>query len=160
HIGDQFTIFRTRRRVDHPQTGATLGYLVDRLGTAEVIEIHEESSFVRVLTAYSEIEPGDRVTPYRPEATDFASVPADKKRAGIVAGMPLHRQFALNGDVVVIDLGTNDGVAVGHEFEVFRAGKEVRDPVTTTKTLVPDDIVGALMVLKTSTTSSLALLTR
>jgi hypothetical protein len=66
----------------------------------------------------------------------------------------------MNGDMIVIDRGSDDGVVVGNEFELFRAGKEVLEPVNTTKTLVPDDLVGRVMVLKPSNNTSLALLTR
>jgi hypothetical protein len=160
HIGDYFTVFRTRRRVTHPETGVVLGYQVDILGTAEVTEIHVESSFVRVASSYAEIEPGDRVMPYREEASEFVAVYDGKKQEGVVVGMPIYRQYALNGDMIVIDRGSDDGVVVGNEFELFRAGKEVLDPVNTTKTLVPDDLVGRVMVLKPGNNSSLALLTR
>jgi nucleoid-associated protein YgaU len=160
HIGDRFTVFRTRRRVDHPETGVPMGYLVDRLGTAEVTEIHPESSFVRIASSYSEIEPGDRVTPYKPEPNEFVTEHRQGGPSGVVVSVPIHRQYALNGDVIIIDRGSEDGVATGHEFQLYRAGKEVRDPVTTTKTLVPDDVLGELMVLTTNPTTSLALLVR
>ena len=160
HIGDRFTVFRTRRRIEHPETGAIMGYLIDRLGTAEVTEIHPESSFVRIASSYSEIEPGDRVMPYKPEPREFVTVHRQGGPDGVIVSVPIHRQYALNGDVVIIDRGSEDGVESGHEFELFRAGKEVRDPVSTTKTLVPDDIVGELMVLTVGPNSSLALLTR
>lgn len=159
HVGDLFTVYRTRKRVDHPETGVVLGYLVDRLGTAEVTEIHEESSFVRIVNSYSEIEPGDRLTPFVDEPTQFVTVYGGEPQEGVVAGMPIHRQYALRGDVIIIDRGAEAGVIVGNEFELFRAGKEVRDPVSTAKTLVPDDVIGRVVVLKTNETASLALLT-
>jgi hypothetical protein len=159
HVGDQFTVFRTRRRVTHPETGVVLGYLIDILGTAEITEIHVESSFVRVSSSYAEIEPGDRVMPYREEPSEFVSVYDGNKHEGMVVGVPVYRQYAMNGDMIVIDRGSDDGVVVGNEFQLFRAGKEVRDPVNTTKTLVPDDLVGRVMVLKPSRNTSLALLT-
>jgi len=159
HVGDLFTVFRTRRRVDHPLTGETLGYLVDRLGTAEVTEIHAESSFVRIVNSYSEIEPGDRLIPFEGEPKEFVTVFGGEPQDGIVVGMPMHRQYALRGDIIVLDCGSDAGVVVGNEFELYRSGKEVRDPVTTAKTLVPDDVIGRVVVLKTSPTSSLVLLT-
>jgi len=160
HIGDVYTVFRTRRRVLHPETGNLVGYFVEQLGTAEVTEIHTESSFVKVLSSYAEIEPGDRIMPYTEEPKDFRALytPIDLK--GLVLAVQIHRQYAMNGDIVVLDRGRADGVQVGHQFEVYRAGKEVHDPVTTAKTLVPDDIVGTLFVVKTGESTSLALLTR
>jgi hypothetical protein len=160
HIGDRFTLFRTRKRFDHPRTGQNLGYMIERLGTAEVTEIHTESSFVKVTSAYAEIQPGDRLMPYQEEPVDFTSVASDLKMDGTVVGVQIYRQYALRGDVVVIDRGADDGVQSGNRFEVFRPGKEVLDPVSTSRTLVPDDIIGEVMVLKSSNGTSLGLLTR
>jgi hypothetical protein len=160
HIGDVYTLFRTRRRILHPETGALIGYFVEQLGTAEVTEIHTESSFVKILSSYAEIEPGDRLVPYVEEPKDFQALYTPVNVKGMVLAVQIHRQYAINGDIVVIDRGRQHGVQVGHQFEVFRAGKEVHDPVTTAKTLVPDDIVGQLFVVKTGDSTSLALLTR
>jgi len=108
----------------------------------------------------NQIEPGDRLVPYTEEPKNFRALYAPIDVKGLVLAVQLHRQYAMNGDIVVIDRGRQDGVQVGHQFEVFRAGKEVRDPVTTAQTLVPDDILGTLFVVKTGESTSLALLTR
>jgi len=160
HVGDMFTIFRTQRRVRHPDTGEVLGYLVNRLGTAEVTEIHTESSYARIVSAYSEIQPGDRLVPYVEEQQEFETIYDDRRREGVIVAMQVNRQYALNGDLIVLDHGSDAGLVIGHEFQVYRAGKTVRDPVSTAKTLVPDDIIGEIVVLKTGATASLALLTR
>ena len=47
---------------------------------------------------------------------------------------------------------------VGNELELFRAGKEVLDPVTGAEVLVPDDILGNMFVLKVGPRTSLALI--
>jgi hypothetical protein len=123
-----------------------------------VTEINTESSFVKVTRSYSEIEPGDRLVPYVEPPVDFKAVQLAKNLEGMVVGVQLYRQFALRGDLVLIDRGTDDGVQSGGVFEVYRGGKEVLDPVTAAKILVPDDVIGRLMVLTTGRGSSLALL--
>jgi hypothetical protein len=160
HVGDRFTLFRTRKRIDHPTTGEKLGFLIERLGTGEITEIHTESSFLKVISSYAEIQPGDRLIPYEEEPTEFPTVHTDIELDGIVVAVQLYRQYAVRGDIVLIDRGADHGVVSGNRFELFRAGKEVLDPVTAVKTLVPDDTIGELMVLKVSGNTSLALLTR
>ncbi len=81
---DRYTVFRTRRRVRHPETSEDLGYFVQVLGTAEVTQVHPESSFVRIMSAYGEIEPGDRMIPFEEEAEIFPVRPTELAYNGIV----------------------------------------------------------------------------
>ena len=59
---------------------------------------------------------------------------------------------------MLIDRGSFDGVTVGNELEIFRAGREVLDPVTGRHVLVPDDILGRMFVLKVGPRTSMALI--
>jgi hypothetical protein len=158
HVGDRYTFFRTRRRVKHPDTHQDMGYFVQILGSAEVTEVHPESSFVRVITAYSEIEPGDRLIPYEEPPDRFKVEPTDQAYNGIVLAKQPYRLYVGESDLILIDRGSFDGVAVGNELELYRAGKEVLDPVTGAEVLVPDDILGKMFVLKVGPRTSLALI--
>ena len=60
--------------------------------------------------------------------------------------------------MVLIDRGSFDGVIVGNELEIFRAGREVLDPVSGAPVLVPDDVLGKMFVLKVGPNTSLALI--
>lgn len=158
HVGDRYTVFRTRRRVRHPDTGEELGYFVQNLGTAEITEIHPQSSYVRIMSAYGEIEPGDRLVPYQEEPARFVVTPTELSYRGIVVAKQPYRLYAGSGDLILLDRGSFDGVTVGNELEIFRAGRQVMDPVTQETVLVPDDIVGRLFVLKVGPRTSMALI--
>ena len=158
HVGDRYTLFRTRRRVIHPNSGEEMGYFVQILGSAEVTEVHPESSFVRIMTAYGEIEPGDRLVPFEEEPERFRIEPTELAYNGIILAKQPYRLYAGEGDLVLLDRGSFDGVKVGNELELFRAGKEVLDPVTGAEVLVPDDILGKMFVLKVGPRTSLALI--
>ena len=159
-IGDVYTVFRIRRRVLHPETHALFGYFVDILGTAEVEEIHPEASFVKIVTSYSEIEPGDRLVEFEAQPEEFKAAATTSEVSGLIVAMQPHRQVSGAGDVVVLDRGADDGLVAGNELEIFRAGKEVSDPSTMARVLVPDDVLGRMFVLKASAGSSLALVRR
>ena len=160
HIGDVFTVFRTRRRVLHPDTGKVIGYFTQVLGHVEVTEIHPESSYVKVVDAYSEIEPGDRVTAYEELPTEFVEQRLDEKVQGTIVAQQPYRIYSAWNDMVVLDRGATHGVQQGNRFTIYREGKEVRDPLTDSKVLVPDDVIGQLFVVRVSGTTSLALITR
>jgi len=158
-IGDMYTIYRIRRPLRHPESGELLGYVVEVLGKGEIGEVHSEASFLDVVTAYAEIQPGDRIMRYTEEPQSIREVFSDADVDGQIVAYEPYRQRSGKGDLVILDKGTEDGVAVGRRFSVYRAGREVRDPVTATLVLVPDDVVGEAFVVKSSSRASLALLT-
>jgi hypothetical protein len=158
HVGDRYTIFRMRRRVRHPETAQDLGVFVQHLGTAEITEIHPESSYVKVLASYGEIEPGDRLLPFEELPTQFAVTPTELAYNGMIVAKQPYRLYAGESDLVLIDRGSFDGVTVGNELEIYRSGREVNDPVSNSKTLVPDDILGKMFVLKVGPNTSMALI--
>lgn len=160
HMGDDLTVFRTIKRVVHPETLEVLGYFVEILGRAEITEIHPQSSFVRVVASYAEIEPGDRVMPYVEQPSEFVEVHSSDSLEGRVLAYQQYRLQAADGDMILLDRGTREGMVPGRRFELFRAARDVRDPVTLEEVLVPDDIVGGAFVVKVSEKTALALVTR
>jgi hypothetical protein len=157
HVGDAYTVFRVRRRVQHPVTGKLVGHFIEVLGKAEVTEVHPQSSFVKILTSYSEIEAGDRVIPYEEPPSSFVEVAPAQAVAGVILAQQPHRQWSGDGDLVILDRGTEHGVTQGVALEIFRPGKEVIDPLTTARVLVPDDVIGRAFVMRASPESSIAL---
>ena len=160
HMGDALTIFRTIKRVRHPETLENLGYFVQVLGHAEVTEIHPGSSYVRITMSYSEIEPGDRVMPYVEQPTEFVEVHSEERVEGRVLAYQPYRLRASSGDMVILDRGLREGITPGRRFELYRASQEVRDPATLERVIVPDDVIGGAFVVKVSEKTSLALVTR
>jgi hypothetical protein len=158
-VGDMYTIYRVRRPLRHPDSGEMLGYIVEVLGKGEIGEVHAEASFLDVLASYAEIQPGDRITRYVEEPARIREVFSDAEVDGSVVAWEPYRLRGGRGDLVILDKGTEDGIATGRRFTVYRAGREVRDPLTLNPLLVPDDVIGEAFVVKTSARASLALVT-
>ena len=159
NVGDQFTVFRIRRRVMHPETGQIVGYFTQTLGRAEIAEIHPESSFIHVLDAYAEIEPGDRVVSYIEQPKEITEKQVREHIKGMIVAQQPYRIYSGWNDFVILDRGSVHGVEAGNNFNVYRPGKEVSDPLTATKVLVPDDVIGRVFVVSVTPTTSLALIT-
>jgi hypothetical protein len=160
HPGEDFAVFRVRSRVSHPETGELLGYFIEIVGKAQVVEVHPETSMAKVLQAKAEIEPGDRLAPFEDAAATFTAVAPEGEISGTIVAMQPHRIYSGDLDLVVLDRGSADGLLSGNELVVYRAGKLVTDPLTTARLLQPDDVVGRLFVLKTSPKTSVAVVTR
>jgi hypothetical protein len=160
HPGEDFAVFRMRSRVLHPETRELLGYFIEIVGKAEVVEVHPETSMAKVMQAKAEIEPGDRLTPFEDAAAMFTAVANEGEIAGTIVAMQPHRIYSGDLDLVVLDRGSADGLLSGNELVVYRAGRLVTDPLTTARLMQPDDIVGRLFVLKTSPKTAIAVVTR
>jgi len=57
---------------------------------------------------------------------------------------------------LVVNIGSRDGVRVGQRFQVFRPGKEVRDPVSGRLLMRNDTLLGEAVVTAVSEASSIA----
>jgi hypothetical protein len=158
-VGKEYTVFRVRRRVMHPETGELLGYFIDVVGRAEITEVYPETSYAVVKAAYSEIEPGDRLVPYEQPPEEFTASAEAKPVSGIILAQQPHRVYSGRGDLVVLDRGLDDGVEPGRELLVFRPGGEAPDPLTSMHLLEPDHRVGRAFVLKAEARTALALVT-
>lgn len=160
HVGDMFSVYRIRRRVTHPNSQRLIGYFIEVVGQAEISEVFPETSTAKILMAYAEIEPGDRLGPFLPDPIEFTLEPATGDIDGVIVAQQPRRLYSGAGDLVVLDKGASDGLVNGNELVIYRTGKLVRDPLSTGRLLEPDDIVGRLFVLKTAPESSVALVTR
>jgi hypothetical protein len=158
-VGEEFTLFRVRRRVRHPLTGKHVGYMVEILGRAEITEVHPETSYAVVSTAYSEIQPGDRLLPFEELEEQFQARKFSTPVEGSVLAQQLHRLYSGRSDLVILDRGSEHGVDAGREFIIYRRGHDVLDPLTRVRVSEPDDLVARVFVLRSEANSSLALVT-
>jgi LysM domain len=160
HVGDAFTVFRVRSELRHPETRELLGYFVQVLGKAEITQLLPETSWVRITESWAEIQPGDRVVPFVEEPDAITEVRVGQPVRGEIVAFEPYRLRVGDRDFVVLDQGTQNGVVPGRRLQVFRAGRPVRDPLSSQMMMVPDDVVGEVFVVKASEKTSLALVTR
>jgi hypothetical protein len=157
-VGDQFEIFRPTDRVVDPDTGNAIGWATQVLGWLEVNEVHEESATAIIRMSRSEARRGDYLLP-RPTRT--ASIPIGPKPDvdGRIIHTPEKRTEMALTDVVYLDRGTADGLAVGSPLEVFRPiGKEF-DELRGEERALPDEVVAKLIVVQAAPDASVAVVT-
>ena len=125
-VGDRFTVFRPTAHVYHPVTKDYMGRHVVILG---IIEIYQESdggtSLAKIVQAFDSVTPGDLLKPFAIPPP----VPARQVTSGPVAGLIVDfkasRGLTAQGDIVYIDRGEADGVALGDRFAVIRKGRRL-----------------------------------
>jgi hypothetical protein len=154
-LGDQLTVFRTHEKVFDPDTGVLLGYHVEFLGWVEVKEIMPETSLVRVGMSDVGIEEGDRVMPRQPMPMDIALRPSPDVE-GKISFFPQKRVVIGYNDFVYLNRGSIDGLEVGSPLDVYRPGYAAKEVVRNERVMVPDSVVGRLVVVRTQDESAVA----
>src|SRR5437867_3113365 len=125
-VGDRLTLYRPSKQVYHPFTGARLGRLMVILGILRVTtETKDNVVSTRIERAFDSISPGDYVMPFQPPP----EVPARQTTTGPVTGVIVDfkqaREVTAQSEIVYIDRGETDGVALGDRFSVIRPGRRL-----------------------------------
>jgi hypothetical protein len=132
-IGDEFWLVTPEQEVLHPVTGKTMGRLFQYRGRAVVTSLQPRAGIVRVTHACTDIPMGSYLKPFEPVPIPLArkSPPAVRgdPPSGKVKGRIVFTRDGVvalgEGNVVIIDLGSAEGVSPGDFLTVFRyAGGE------------------------------------
>lgn len=147
----QYQIFRIGRPIKDLSGNVSYGVEGVHLGTASLIEHHDEVSILEIDTANQEIRPGDRLVavdtpaalphyfPRKPET------PVDSRILMIPKGV----NEAARRDIVIISGGSEEHLQAGHVLEIFSNKGTIKDPVTDKLLVLPDLKIGTAMVFKT-----------
>ncbi len=141
--GDLLTLYRPTRQVYHPASREPLGRLMAILGILEIVKEPAEGVVeARIVRAFDTIMRGDYVMPFLPPQP----VPAQQTTSGPLTGMIVDfkepRQLTAQTDIVYIDRGARDGVALGDHFSVIRQGRR-QSPATK----IPDQVFGEIKII-------------
>lgn len=147
-----YTIYRPGSAYISPESGENLGYEAQYIADASLQQPGDPATLAITKSA-SEIRTGDRVMPNAEQdiALNYFPRPPEESIKGsiisVLAGVSQIGRY----NVVVIDKGTADGLLPGHELDIYRSGKIVRDnysPIKNDAVNLPDEIAGTLMVFR------------
>jgi hypothetical protein len=162
--GDIYNIFRTGDPVYNPSksTKEPAGYLVNHLGRVEVTSIESGVYRGTILNAFEEISRTDRLIKAEPQ--DFKIQP-DYPKGPLFGHVMYIRNDAAEagqGQVLGIDLGTEDGLRSGSVLGLYRMGRLIEDKVYEEKTYqaLPEEKIGEMIVLAPQKNASIVLVTR
>ena len=144
----RYTVYRQGAEyVDPQQDGAILGYEAVYIADA-ILETQGDPATLLVTAVTRELLAGDRLLPVTDEEFNAGFLPRgpDRNVSGqiisVVEGVSQIGQY----QVVVLNLGRQDGIQTGHVMAVFQRGETVVDPYakpppkeTTTQTTVSAD---------------------
>jgi hypothetical protein len=155
----KWQIYRKGKALPDPETKETLGYEAFYLGTARQITPGDPAVF-EIVTAKEEIGRGDRLLPETPPQL-FNYVPhkpehpVDGRIISVYGGVNSAGKYS----IVTLNLGTNNGIEVGHVLTLERnrvvTQRNDADQKETVK--VPEERYGLIFVFRTFERISYAL---
>jgi hypothetical protein len=159
-VGDQFDVFRTETQVRDLDSGLPYGWATNELGWLEVTAVHEESATAIIRHSVSEMERGDHLLPRRIRPSEIPLTGSPGPVEGRVIYLPSQRMEIAQRDVVYLDRGARQGVALGNSLEIYRQlGDEgvAYDTAQKAARRVPDHVVAKLLVVDVFDDTSVAL---
>jgi hypothetical protein len=124
-VGRRYAIYTESETVKHPKSGKPVGSYVRLLGELTVVSVKKEKRARAVIEESVDIiERGARVGPLQRSfrGEDIELVPNQHDRQGVIVAMLRSDQLIGNGQIVFVDLGTNQGVKKGNLLHVVRRG--------------------------------------
>lgn len=156
--GDEFEIFRPVERVVDPHTGRKVGWATRVLGWLEVNEVHDESATATIRLSRSEVRRGDYLLPRSKPSAEIAIGPKPAVEGRIIH-TPDERHTMGHSDVVYLDRGTAQGLAIGSPLEVFREVGSAHDELRRDDRAMPAEVVAKLIVVQAAPDASVAVVT-
>lgn len=144
-----------------PDTGEQLGIAATYVGDAR-LQRDGDPATGQVRSSNREVLPGDWLLELPPEGARMQFHPRapDQEVEGrvidVMDGVGQIGQF----DVVVINLGREQGMQDGDVLAMFRAGREISDPVNRERVMLPEERAGELLVFRTFDKLSFGLVMR
>lgn len=146
-----YGVFRKGAPYIDPETEEFLGYQAIDLGLAKRLGVEDEIGTLRLLSSKQDIRIGDRLLPTierKLESTFYPKSPnvdISGKIIHVFGGVRNVSQF----NVVVINRGDREELAVGDVLAVYRQGERVRDRYTKELLSLPNERAGLLIVFRT-----------
>ena len=148
-----FDIFEPGDAYIDPDTGEVLGYAALYIGSGPVQHFGDPATLLLTETT-QEVRAGYRLRPAdnSDPVLHFQPHPTPPGTEGhiisVIGGVTQIGQF----NVVAIDLGTREGMEIGHVMRIFQQGEIIRDRLSEKrreKVKLPDEDAGLVMLFRT-----------
>jgi LysM repeat protein len=121
-VGDTYAVFRTVKKVDHPVTGKSLGYLTEIVGKVRVTQLGRHEVTAQIVASSDEIRRGDKVAAGGEQLkVNVTARPNGKDLKGyVVSALVPYLTIMGEESKLLVDRGSADGVEPGNTFTIIR----------------------------------------
>lgn len=159
--GDKFSIYRKDVPVKHPLNSEEMGFKMIPLGVLQLTDVEKKSSRAIITRSTREISPGAYLLPYKDKGRrEIALKSSGTDLKGYIIESFKGVSIIAAGDVVYIDLGASQGAEVGNMLYIVRDVTIDQRYVEGRIDKLPQELLGALVILETGKKSSTALVVK
>lgn len=159
--GDKFSVFFKGAAVKHPLNNEEMGHKILPLGSLQLTDVERKSSRAIITESSMEISPGAYLLPYRENIRrEIALKNSRSDLKGYILESYSGVSIIAAGDIVYIDLGASQGVEPGNMLYVVRDVTIDQRYVEGRIDRLPQELLGALVVLETGKKTSTALVVK
>lgn len=159
--GEKFSVFRKGGNVSHPVSNEILGTKITPLGTIQLTDLEKKTSRAIIIKTNQEITPGSYLLPARENnRREVALKMSAKDLKGYLVDSYSGISIIATGDIVYLDLGSDHGAEPGNMLYVVRDVTIDGSSTTGYVEKLPQELLGALVILETGKKTSTALVVK
>lgn len=143
--GDKFYIISSPKKITHPVTAESIGYLIRIKGVLKLIGEDREYQKALILESYNEIFTNDMLISFY--SVELPIKPYKARRPilhGTVIMLSKNSNISGAGDIIYLDIGSLDGIKAGDVFDIVDSKK----PAVT---------IGTVQIISTNNRAAVAL---
>lgn len=158
--GDSFGLYQRGNAVVHPKNKKQrLGTMMYNLGSVTVAEVRGNTVVGHIDRAFREITRGSELFYYDPPRRDIALQRGTTQDTGFIVATQEEKGTISTGDIIFINLGRNNELAVGNLLYISRPRQLTDEALKNIGNLdLPEEVVGAAIVTETRDATATALI--
>jgi hypothetical protein len=159
--GEKFSVYRKDGNVSHPVSNEILGTKITPLGMIQLTDIEKKASRAIIIKTNQEITPGSYLLPARGnKRREIPLKMSSRELKGYIVDSYSSLSIIASGDIVYIDLGSNHGAEPGNMLYVVRNVTIDGSSITGYTEKLPQELLGALVILETGKNTATALVVK
>lgn len=159
-VGDVYGLYERGRTIIHPATGQDYGSMMHDLGYLQVTSIDGANVTAKIGRVYREIERGAELYDYVPPVMELSLKKTDDEIGGYILATKDPKLTQGQLDVIFVDLGLENGLSVGNMLYITRPRLVTEKGLLEPDTRLPDDLLGAAVVIQSRAKTAAALIVK
>lgn len=159
-VGDTYGIFKRGKKVVHPATGENYGNMMHDLGYLQVTSIQDQIVTAKIGKVFREVERGAELYDYVPPVMEISLKKSRNELEGYILASQSEKLTQGQHDVIFVDLGLENGLNVGNMLYITRPRTVTEKGLLKPDTPLPDDLLGAAVVIESRAKTAAALIVK